>query len=71
MVHSKIYSSNISYILLLILVISVTSCSIGNKRKEVKDLTNSEIENILSICYEDTIMVLGHFIQMNVRMFPN
>lgn len=52
-----------STILLLTIIILITSCSTGNKRKEIKELTNSEIENILSICHEDTIMVLGHFIQ--------
>lgn len=52
-------------ILVLIVITSITSCGSRDKRKEIKELTNSEIENILSICHEDTIMVLGHFIQFD------
>ena len=55
----KKYSSMI----ILLLIIFITSCSIGNKRKEINELTNSEIESIFSICHEDTIMVLGRFIE--------
>lgn len=49
--------------MILLLIIFITSCSIENKRKEINELTNSEIESILSICHEDTIMVLGRFIE--------
>lgn len=59
--HKKHWST----ILLLIVIISITSCGCGNKRKEIKELTDSEIESILSICHEDTIMVLDHFIQFD------
>lgn len=52
-------------LLLLIIVISITNCTIGNKRKDIKELTDVEIESILSICHEDTLMVLGHFIQFD------
>lgn len=54
---------NISNIILLFfLVLLISSCNIKSKRKEIKDLTASEIENILSLCHEDTLMVLGRFI---------
>ena len=52
-------------VLLLIVIAFITSCGSRDKRKEIKELTNSEIENILSICHDDTIMVLGHFIQFD------
>ncbi len=52
-----------SMIFLLAIFMFMTSCSIGNKRKEIQELTESDIESILSICHEDTIMVLGRFIE--------
>lgn len=51
--------------MILLLIVFITSCSIGNERKEIKELTNSTTESILSICHEDTIMVLGRFIEFN------
>lgn len=53
-------ASNIFLIFILVLLIS--SCNVNSKRREISNLTSAEIESILSLCHEDTLMVLGNFI---------
>lgn len=45
-------------------------CISCNESKNISDLSDYEIENILAVCHEDTIMVLGRFVEFELLSGP-
>lgn len=54
----------IIYVILLLVIIFISvGCNNKTSRKEISDLSKSDVESILSLCHDDTLMVLGSFIE--------
>lgn len=52
------------YVILLLVIIFISvGCNNKTSRKEISDLSKSDVESILSLCHDDTLMVLGSFIE--------
>ena len=57
-------SDKIIYVILLLVIIFISvGCNNKTSRKEISDLSKSDVESILSLCHDDTLMVLGSFIK--------
>lgn len=57
-------NDKIIYVILLLVIIFISvGCNNKTSRKEISDLSKSDIESILSLCHDDTLMVLGFFIE--------
>lgn len=57
-------NDKIIYVILLLVIIFISvGCNNKTSRKEISDLSKSDVESILSLCHDDTLMVLGFFIE--------
>lgn len=57
----------LNVVLALMISIVFTSCNAVKKPKNISNLSDYEIESILLMCHEDTIMVLGRFVEFEMQ----